>query len=746
MKEKAAPPSTAAKLHDRAREDSLELWGLCNAGHDSLAASIIRKSRIYEPSITTGWNTPSSAVPLDQYLIIPAFYPPSNLERNSIILLIFARQLSRCTEWAGARVSSATWESFVNSRGETPWSLSAAANFTPGITRLGNAACPDHVMSSAMNTAIAHGHFEAFHRLEDNFRRNTRREAGSMGMAREVMNLLSVSPFQKPMESLAGVLMSTPAIADPVGLWTGLVRSEGIEDLSRGNGWGSLAFLMIEILGRLRPHSTNWAMVEYLLMHEGIFETIWINYLSMTKDMRNHGDYSEDTPHLFSIYAREGFTEMLGLLLNKAIPHIIRVKHPKMGAGEIDDVILKELGTRDRTGLAPLECSVVCNMPDTVACIIAKLEEANEGRGYKSVEANIKVVGVYSALHRSVSGSHRPTDCLEMLLRIRGLNINDHSIWNLSMCGTVLSTAAFNSNIPAVEKLLAEPKIDINAGNYSENMDPTKTSGLSPFSLAVMWGKTPIIKILLARPELDPNIDRRCYPIFPRHVSEGPGDDTETNKKLEIYRLLLEDGRWDPRRQIFHDKWAWRVNHVHIHLLLDDPRFREVLSTSPLVWDHAASLIDRKDDTRLMATMAVSLQWAVVSREMARLAIGEGEARLRGVNHLSLEGFLSANPEFREKRRQRLWGLVICLSDGLLWISQREGIFPAPDEAKQDAARFFSIVSRMPLELQMIITNRAAGISKDRITSSEAENGAKWVARLYAHLEKIRGLGQVVDE
>jgi len=61
----------------------------------------------------------------------------------------------------------------------------------------------------------------------------------------------------------------------------------------------------------------------------------------------------------------------------------------------------------------------------------------------------------------------------------------------------------------------------------------------------------------------------------------------------------------------------------------------------------------------------------------------------------------------------KMFALVVFVSDGLLLVNDTTTLSPA--------ARFFSIVSQLPLELQMVLCFRQLGSAKEIIPGKESE-------------------------
>jgi len=75
-----------------------------------------------------------------------------------------------------------------------------------------------------------------------------------------------------------------------------------------------------------------------------------------------------------------------------------------------------------------------------------------------------------------------------------------------------------------------------------------------------------------------------------------------------------------------------------------------------------------------------------------------------------------------DKLPAEVFAMVVFVSDGLLQVTQGDGSTSA-------AARFFSVVSQLPLELQMMLCYRQVGSGKEIIPGIESEVAFKELAR-----------------
>jgi len=71
-----------------------------------------------------------------------------------------------------------------------------------------------------------------------------------------------------------------------------------------------------------------------------------------------------------------------------------------------------------------------------------------------------------------------------------------------------------------------------------------------------------------------------------------------------------------------------------------------------------------------------------------------------------------------------MFAMVVFVSDGLLQVTRGDGSTSA-----SPAARFFAIVSRLPLELQMVLCYRVAGSDKEIIHAEDSEVAFRELAK-----------------
>jgi len=150
---------------------------------------------------------------------------------------------------------------------------------------------------------------------------------------------------------------------------------------------------------------------------------------------------------------------------------------------------------------------------------------------------------------------------------------------------------------------------------------------------------------------------------------------------------------------------------------------------TPLFWAVAAS-----------GQFDVIKGWIASGREMDLGKRGDfygtdaiGVANWRGKTEVAtlLERFKSDTAKTRQEVRleigwydelaAEMFALVVFVSDGLLQVKITKTATPA--------ARYFTIASQLPLELQMVLCFRLAGLNKEIIPGKDSEVAFKEVAR-----------------
>jgi len=125
----------------------------------------------------------------------------------------------------------------------------------------------------------------------------------------------------------------------------------------------------------------------------------------------------------------------------------------------------------------------------------------------------------------------------------------------------------------------------------------------------------------------------------------------------------------------------------------------------------------------------------VDGQELTSLEIAKESKRLRAVS--LLERFATNPTATRHEIRVKLglqgalaaelFAVMVFLCDDLLQVKA----LPTPTTSEQDpaAVRFFAVVSRLPMELQMVLCHQVYGSTKERILSHDSEMAFKSLTR-----------------
>ena len=254
-----------------------------------------------------------------------------------------------------------------------------------------------------------------------------------------------------------------------------------------------------------------------------------------------------------------------------------------------------------------------------------------------------------------------------------------------------------SGNLEEVTSLLRrDPRLNVNA---KDDM------GWASLHWASAFGYLPVVKFLLASPGIDVNIAHN-YGGTPLAFSCLEG-------RPQVTRVLLKDHRVNTT--FLDDKAASPLWHAASQARLEV--VKELIASGRDLGDlsqMAKSSSDRKYYTTL---------------EVARKAQGAEVVAL-------LEQFV-ANPEktrreirvklgMLEELAANVFALVIFLCDDLLQLKE----VPTPDVRGTDAAHFFSIARRLPMELQMILCKRAVGSMKQTVLRKDSEPAFKDLAKI----------------
>ena len=266
--------------------------------------------------------------------------------------------------------------------------------------------------------------------------------------------------------------------------------------------------------------------------------------------------------------------------------------------------------------------------------------------------------------------------------------------------------ACTRGDLDTVRALANDPAVSVNwSGLEKED---------TPLHRACRFGHLEIVKALLALSTIEVNRGNEEMPVHSSIACE--------NGHKEVVSLLLADPRIDPNRPendqstpLWH---ASQRGHLVVvqHLLVSGREIdTKVISTfnskTAPEQGREAGTADKEDNET-----EDNFQKRRTNGPLCADLIDEYENDVVAVRNR-----LQRLPGLREYFTGHLFALVVFYSDSFAVINERS--------ARIDTRRFFKIVSRLPLEIQMIICNQAFGSPRDTILSRDSEPGFKCLAR-----------------
>jgi len=244
----------------------------------------------------------------------------------------------------------------------------------------------------------------------------------------------------------------------------------------------------------------------------------------------------------------------------------------------------------------------------------------------------------------------------------------------------------------ALQLLERHPDLEVNALGEQRN---------TLLHLACQRNHPGIVRRLLAHPAIDPNTPSRKTFTSPLVTAAYWG-------RLESVQVLLQDPRVDVNRAEFDGRtalwWASCFNYPGIIRWLMALRGRE-LDVGTSVTCGAAKYNPLDVAINRNAECAVKLLQDFAA-DLARLRRELRVAELQAAEYFAV---------------------VVLLADDLYLLPSP---LLSPPESIHRVIRFLTMARTLPLELQMLLCNRAAGLSRDMIRTSETEP----FFRLYAHI------------
>jgi hypothetical protein len=677
------PPSTLPGPFDRILADSELMWQLLNTRNTKDAAVVLGSS----VSCTHGGRAFSEG-----YVIMPHYCSPSDPMVTPLIMLVFAHRLDEpFLGWASQLIKSETVDPtrLTNILGQTCMEICVTSGYLEGIRAAWHKQYPAPLVSKCLFLALVHDQPAAFHELA---------ALSTLGM--HVIVTYKHSRGNIPI--LLRYLITCPALKNSVRLWEALMNEDTLKMV--------IGHYLMEAIGDLSTLNANRELVEHLLLDTGIFGPLWERH----SNKPDHADAGKpEPPNLICKYAGEGFVWMIRLLAEVALPKLYREQRPGVSDTEITIRVNMELSAIGPSGLTPLETAVSCDMDEVVAYLLGRerLDVMDINR-YRTEMYNGQWRS-HTILHRAIFCNGRPEVHAKLLFGCEEVNVN------LAPEGghTALIDAISHGKEDMVGLLAECPRIDVNAGKR-----PAASpfgAPVTPLEFAIRRLRVRSVAYLLQRDDLDPNGTGAAFP----GQDEVATTTTTIQKDLmafDIYVLLLDDGRWNPALQKFSQRWIKGLKDMHLAILLDDQRFRDRMmkdhALGTLVWNHAGEQNTTPMTCRIISTLPHSYAESMIGAEEA--------------DKVSAEHALRMHPSLRRTVLQRQWGLIISYVDGLLRLSGGDST---------EAGRYFRLVARLPIELQMIVALRTAGIPlRTTISREVTDKGIQWMEQTYARMEKAK--------
>ena len=231
---------------------------------------------------------------------------------------------------------------------------------------------------------------------------------------------------------------------------------------------------------------------------------------------------------------------------------------------------------------------------------------------------------------------------------------------------TALHVSSWSGHAEVVKALLAHSDIAVNARNNFRQ---------TPFLLGCLYGRVSVVQVLLKDPRVDITLGDSdgCTPLW--HASY--------HGQLEVVQWLIASGR--------------ELGD------LDNSKGKDWCG---------------KDYTAL--EIARELGRTEVASLLERFMADPAQVRHEVCARLGVLAELAAG----------VFALTVFLCDNFLQPKPAMTSTPSPAASASDALRFFAIVSKLPMELQMVLSHRVVCSAKQNILSKDSEVAFKALTRI----------------
>ena len=259
-----------------------------------------------------------------------------------------------------------------------------------------------------------------------------------------------------------------------------------------------------------------------------------------------------------------------------------------------------------------------------------------------------------------------------------------------------LFVAAQDNEVEKVKQLLlAHPEVDINWEN------PGHFGRYTSLQVACAKGNFEVLSHLLARSDLDVN-KRNSWKGTSLLLACLKGRKEAVVGMLQDWRVNVNLADYAGCTPLW---WACQCDHLEIvKWLLASGRELDLERKGRFYGREMTPLeVARTNNKREMAEL------------LSNFAADKTRTRLQVRLELKLHRVLAAE----------LFVLVVFLSDGYLDIAKNDAPPPIPPSP---GARFFAMIQRLPMELQMVLCNHAYSLHKDIVTTRDSNPAFKRLA------------------
>ena len=265
--------------------------------------------------------------------------------------------------------------------------------------------------------------------------------------------------------------------------------------------------------------------------------------------------------------------------------------------------------------------------------------------------------------------------------------------------------SCYLNRVEVAEYLLGHPDVAINQ---------KQGTGASPFCAACQEGHLPVVRLLLSDPRVlinEPD-SGNCSPLWL----------AAQNGHLEIVQRILASGRFVDTTMVstvgpvlWQGKTAAQQARQQLVLSEEDEdepdtEYRRLFC--PLI----ADLIDNYESNSTCVTMMLRCYPGIRGLSLSLFLFSLCHVLTDTHSRLSFRIYLVSQEDFIAQ----MFALMLFFTDHFVMLRET---------ADARSGRFFVMVSRLPLELQMVLCNRIFGSGKDIVQTKFSEPSFRWLAR-----------------